>query len=402
MTTDNETSLRAQDRDLQRDARAWQRFTGMKYTETLRLMQHPLAQGILGERIGARDLIRVLTEHQALMDLDAPQPTTNLGENGLWSAREHPLRCTKEHDFLQLVLSVEVLRMFTVTSAPNNSAYSYALKHVAENFLGGVLENHSYVSNGKLIWAAAALKLPLTESSPGEQSLNAYLGLDSQQVQYARGMNGLAEQPRAHHHRPPGYLHLRAALEHYSKTGEAADRWNGVDDTAEPLTSPFHAWLTAQVDPSGQRGAIGTRENLAYDYRAGVTDSDHRVARAPEELLSILHEAGAAPEFLEAARSAVVEWARTSPLSTGIRTEQIDGDRHGHGGWGAGSGDVERYEYLCACGNGNILEEHDNIPGFREHDVRIMCETCRAVWQFVPELAVRGWRIEPIPTDLPA
>jgi hypothetical protein len=36
---------------------------------------------------------------------------------------------------------------------------------------------------------------------------------------------------------------------------------------------------------------------------------------------------------------------------------------------------VERYEeYLCACGDGTIIEEQHNVPGFREHDVRIDCD----------------------------
>ncbi|SDZ26577.1 hypothetical protein [Herbiconiux ginsengi] len=400
MTTDNDITLRLQNRELQRDARAWQRFAGMKYTEALRLMQHPLAQGILGDRISARELIRVLTEHQVLVDLDDGQTITNLGENGLWSAFEQPLICAEERDFLDLVLTIEVLRMFTVTPAPNDGAHSYSLKHVAENFLGSVLRDHSYVSNGKLIWAAAALGLPLAESSPGERSLNANLGLNPQQVQYARGMNRLGTQPRAHHHRPPGYRHLLAALEHYAKTGETTERWNGVDDAAEPLTSPFHEWLIAQVDSAGERGAIGSRETLAFDYIAGIADSDHGVARVPEELLTILHNVGAADEVFDAARSAIAEWARTSSRPVSIRTERIYGDKHGHQGWGAGGGTVERYEYLCPCGEGTILEEHDNIPGFREHDVRLMCGKCSAEWQFVDGRATRDWRLEPIPADV--
>jgi hypothetical protein len=396
MTTNNHTSLRVEDRELQRDARAWQRYTGMKYTAALRLMQHPLAQGILGERVGARALIQVLTDHPVLADTGATPSATNLGENGLWSASDRALRCAEERDFLELVLSIEVLRMFTPTSSPTDDANSYSLKHVAENFLGTALGDHSYVSNGKLIWAAAALGLPIAETTPGSRRLNVDLGLNPQQVQYARGMNGLAQQPRAHHHRPQGYLHLRAALERYAKTGKVGGRWNGVDETAEPLTSPFHEWLVAQVDPSGERGMLGTRATLAYDYCAGVADSDHGIARLPEELLSILHRVGADSEVFSAARSAVIEWARTSPLSSGIRTELVDGADDEHDGWGAGAGDVEKYEYLCPCGNGIILEEHDNIPGFREHGVRIMCETCRSEWQFNSRFAVRDWRIEPI------
>ena len=36
-----------------------------------------------------------------------------------------------------------------------------------------------------------------------------------------------------------------------------------------------------------------------------------------------------------------------------------------HSGYGAGSGDTEYYEYECPCGKGKVIEEHDNIPGFR-------------------------------------
>lgn len=32
---------------------------------------------------------------------------------------------------------------------------------------------------------------------------------------------------------------------------------------------------------------------------------------------------------------------------------------------------------LCPCRAGSILEEHDNIPGFREHDLKLMCDVCR-------------------------
>ncbi|MCJ1702134.1 hypothetical protein MT356_20680 [Rathayibacter festucae] len=395
MKTDPNTNRPSREGEYERDARAWRNYTGMKYTTALRLMKHPLAQGILGERVSARQLLRVLTEHPLLVDPSSVPPATILGENGLWSAQDHPLVCIEESDYINLVLSIEVLRMFKVTSAPKESAHSYPLKHAVENYVGAVLKDHSYVSNGTLIWAAAALGLPVAPSDPGERKLNVEVGVNSEQVQYVRGMNGLSKRPSAHHHRPPGYLYLRASLELYVRTGKVGARWDGVDAEAEPRTSSFHEWLIEQVSASGQRGVLGSRETLAYDYLAGVADSDHRVARSPEDLLMILNEVGAAPEVFDAARDAVVDWARRSPLSTGIRTERIDAGVDEHDGWGAGAGEVERYEYLCPCRRGIILEEHDNIPGFREHDVRIMCDSCRLNWQFVPQLPVRGWRVEP-------
>ncbi|MBF0671348.1 MAG: hypothetical protein IR160_02040 [Salinibacterium sp.] len=408
--TNNSTSV-ARSREIERDAKAWSKFSGMKYTQALRLMEHPLTQGILGDRICARDMIRALTEHPVLSepvwvtDADGKEfPTdervTHLGENGLFSADERQL-AVGEEDYLRVVLTAEILRAFTRTSDPQSDAFSYNLKHTAEEFLGEYLGKFTYISNGQAIWAAAALGIPLAESNPGELALNADFGLVPEQVDYARRMRrsggSSRDGIRAHHHRPPGYMFLQQALQKYRDSGETPVRWDGVDAHAEALTSPFHEWLVAQAAPGGDRGARGSLERLAGDYAAGVRDGDHGVARQPEDLLTILHDVGAHEDFFDTARRAVLDWARTSPLSMGIRTELVDWDRSDHAGWGAGTGDVERYEYRCPCGAGTILEEHDNVPGFREHDVRIMCDTCREEWDFVPGFSVRGWRIKPLP-----
>lgn len=409
MTTN--TTDHARSREVERDARAWSKFSGMKYTRALRLMEHPLAQGILGERICARDAIRVLTEHTALSaplsdaDSDGPptgteQRVSHLGGSGLWSAELSELPVATEDDYLSLILTAEVLRMFTATAEANSDAYSYNLKHTAEEFLGEHLGDLSYIANGQAIWAAAVIGLPVAETSPGEHELSADFGLASEQVDYARRMRRSVgrQEIRAHHHRPPGYNFLREALQRYRDSGEAPSRWSGIDEDAEPATSPFHEWLVAQATPVPERETDGSQNRLAGDYWAGFRDGDHGVAHQPEDLLEILHEVGAAPEFFAAARNAIVDWARTSPLSTGIRTELIGGDRAAHEGWGAGSGDVEWYEYRCPCGLDKIVEEHDNIPGFREHDVRILCTTCAPEWEFAAGLTVRGWRLIPIET----
>lgn len=55
---------------------------------------------------------------------------------------------------------------------------------------------------------------------------------------------------------------------------------------------------------------------------------------------------------------------------------------------------MERYEFDCPCGKGTVIEEHDNIPGFREHDVRLICDSCRNDWDFVPGLPTNRWRLE--------
>ena len=407
--TDNAKPERS--REVERDARAWSKFSGMKYTEALRAMEHPLAQGILGERIHARDLIRMLTEHPALSEpkwetdadgreVETDERVTHLGRNGLYAVEDRALSSATERDYVGLVLTAEVLRAFTPAAEPQGEAYSYNLKHTVEEFLGEHLGDHSYIANGQAIWAAAAVGIPIAESDPGEFSLNADFGLVPEQVEYARRMRRTSgssrDAVRAHHHRPPGYLFLQQALQQYRANGQAPGRWDGIDEQAEPLSSAFHVWLVAQAGPSGQRGPQGSRERLAGDYAAGVRDGDHGIARQPEDLLTILYRVGADDDFFDMAREAVLDWARTSPLSNGIRTELVDRDRSDHVGWGAGAGDVERYEFRCPCGDGEILEEHDNAPGFQEHEVRITCRTCKAEWKFVPGHSIRGWRISPI------
>lgn len=135
--------------------------------------------------------------------------------------------------------------------------------------------------------------------------------------------------------------------------------------------------------------------DLAGDYSAGVRDSDHRIAHTASDLLRVFQEVSHSPEAYDAAVASIAEWMRTTPSSAPIRTERVGGSKDDHQGWGAGAGTTERYEYLCPCGAGTIIEEHDNIPGFREHDVRIFCDKCREEWRFVEGRGVRDWALEP-------
>ena len=137
---------------------------------------------------------------------------------------------------------------------------------------------------------------------------------------------------------------------------------------------PFHDWLILQA---GRHDAVG---DPARDYSAGVRDSDHRIARTPDELLAIHYEVPRSPEAYDAAVSAIAEWMRTVPSPAPVRTERTGAGADDHEGWGAGASSVERYEYRCPCGDGKIVEEHDNVPGFREQDVWIDCDKCHAEW----------------------
>ena len=76
-----------------------------------------------------------------------------------------------------------------------------------------------------------------------------------------------------------------------------------------------------------------------------------------------------------------------------MRTKLISSNCENHVGWGAGSGDTERYEYVCPCGNGRIIEEHDNIPGFRDHAVFLDCKECSKHYKLDTANGVRNWEL---------
>lgn len=76
-----------------------------------------------------------------------------------------------------------------------------------------------------------------------------------------------------------------------------------------------------------------------------------------------------------------------------MRTKLIYSNNEPPQGYGAGSGDTERYEYECLCGKGRIVEEHDNIPGFRDRDVYICCEECAKKYSLDISKGIRNWEL---------
>ena len=76
-----------------------------------------------------------------------------------------------------------------------------------------------------------------------------------------------------------------------------------------------------------------------------------------------------------------------------MRTKLINSSNDPSEGYGAGSGTIERSEYECPCGKGKIVEEHDNIPGFREHDVNLWCKECASKYEINTSQGIRGWEL---------
>ncbi|MCC3278168.1 hypothetical protein LJ754_03205 [Arthrobacter sp. zg-Y40] len=379
MTSNNHSQNRA----LQQDARAWSEFTGINYTAALRQMQKPLAQGILGERVSARQLIATLEDHPLI---GGTGDDFVLGESGFYA--DNSWSFDGENDYIELALITEALRMFSpLAKTETPEVGSYTLKHTVEALLTDTPA--AYVSNGRLIWAAAALGLPIAEYDGGS-SLNLLIGVPDNEHDYLFKMVRSGQtRPQGHHFRPPGYEHLQAALARCAAGEPAGDPWvRPAPVVEEPAT--FHAWLLAQADRDEPIG------DFATDYAEGIRTSAHRIAQTPDELVLLLNELTHSPEAYDAARAAIGEWLGTMEPSPGIRTMRISSHREDVGGYGAGSGDMERLEYRCPCGYGRIVEEHDNIPGFREHSHRIDCGQCREEWRFLEGRSVRDWALEPV------
>ena len=411
MTSSNHTHSRA----LQQDAKAWAAFTGCNYTAALRQMNDPRAQGYLGERMSARQLITTLKDHILIGD-DGDEHV--LGEWGFYA--DDPFQFNQKTDYVELALTADMLRMFTpLAESAAPEVGSYSLKHTVENFLR---PHFSYITNGRLIWAAAALGLPIAEYDQ-DGGPNLLVGIPEREHDYVRRMVRTGQnQPQGHHHRPPGYKHLREALRRLAAGEPVGERW--VRSAPKVESAPFHDWLVLQAhrdDPVG---------DVARDYAASVRDSDHRIAHTGEELMQIFEETGYSLPAYRAAEDAVAEWNRLTSASdpkqttsvtpdgnaaaeeaaagetaaggtasqpaTGIRTERINTSNWETPGYGAGAGYVQRFEFLCPCGAGKVVEEHDRTPGFRDSDVWIECDKCRPEWRAVFGNTVSDWILEPV------
>jgi len=286
------------DRELQAEARAWATFTGANYTAALRQLNTPAAQGLLGPRVSPRHLIATLSEHPVIGSRGGEAVLREHGMTVSGQNDDGPAWAFNGHDdFVQLALITDTLRMFgPVVHGAAPEVGSYSAKHTVERILH---DSVSYVSNGRLIWAAAALGLTL---SPRElDSPNVKIGLPPLEHNYARSLvTPGAQLPSADHHRPAGYGALTLRLQQLAAGQPIDPRW--IPIAKRPVAHAFSDWLRAQSERDDPIG------DLARDYAAGLDDSAHRIAETPEELLAILDEVGCSLRVYEVAQAAGVEW----------------------------------------------------------------------------------------------
>lgn len=262
-------------RELQQDARAWAKFTDTPYTAALRQMQHPLAQGFLGERISARHLITTITTHPMLSN--ESKSRSFLSHGGIDSNPEWHFN--HQNDYVRLALITDMLRMFTpIPEGQLSEVNSYSLKHTTEEFL---IEPCTYVSNGQVIWAAAALGLVM-DSEPGF-SPNILIGISEREHDYVKRLHRTKRNaPKADHFQPPGYNYFHKALELYKVEEEPQGSWSGAKPTF--ITTPFHDWATKKA-----RGNSPVRE-AAEMYILDVFDSDCNIMNSGHEYLSYIED----------------------------------------------------------------------------------------------------------------
>ena len=62
-------------------------------------------------------------------------------------------------------------------------------------------------------------------------------------------------------------------------------------------------------------------------------------------------------------------------------------------GYGAGAGTLKFAEYECPCGKGKIIDDHDDTPGFRSHDIYFTCDECREKYDIDTSGGVSNWKL---------
>jgi hypothetical protein len=52
---------------------------------------------------------------------------------------------------------------------------------------------------------------------------------------------------------------------------------------------------------------------------------------------------------------------------------------------------IEYYE--CPCGNGRIVDDKDETPGFRSHDINIYCDECKQDYKIDLSNGFSNWKV---------
>jgi len=284
-----------------RDAKAWRDAADVNYTEALRLIEDPLHQGILGDRAVVRDLLRTLENHP---QIGSNHIASVLGRHGFGAST--PLLDDLDADLLRgVIMSIEFLRMFSAPSAAELATRStwkgsHQLKHRAEEFLAGTVDG--YVSDGTMIWAAAALGLPLRYNDGDLEAPNFDIAIPTNELTWLRlGTDRSFGKRRGDHFMPPGYARLKAVIE-LAEKGEPIDSALATPLAIREAHSPFHLWLSAQLRRDGDEG------RFVRDYLAGVDDSDHRPARSPEDLEAIMASLNYSYDALMSGHTLPADW----------------------------------------------------------------------------------------------
>lgn len=305
---------------IKRDAKAWRDAAGVNYTEALRLIEEPLHQGILGDRIVIRDLLRTLDE-DPLLGRDGY--AGKFGRNGLHA--DIAMRDELSEEVLrEVLLSAEALRMFShsKTLAPGGTppiaaagipfdtslidmysrewVSSYEMKHTVEFLLGPI---DPYISNGSVILAATMIGLPIVRFD--ESSPNVSIGVHRSEHDHLRRLLD-GDDLRSDHNLPPGYARLHAVLER-AAAGESFERELAIPLTPKKPDSAFHDWLVAQGDRPDMLG------RMARDYAESVSLSDHRTVDSPDDLLVLMKTLHSHADFDRAAEQLADEYRALAP-----------------------------------------------------------------------------------------
>ncbi|ANE03481.1 hypothetical protein [Corynebacterium crudilactis] len=371
----------------QQDAREWAKLTGINYTAALHQMMSPRAQGFLGPRIRVRDLISALNNDKliglGLSDLTGAEPGCN--EYGKPRGKlENPWEFNGKNDYVQLALIVDFLRMFTVVEKREEAeVHSGHLRAAAANLIMG--QECRSTSRGKILWAAAALGLPLWAAT-GDDPLNVLIGVSVHEYNYiAHMVNSGNAAPRVDHSqpsvndaRPAAYDYLMHAQTRALRGEMITDRWQPKLTAPTKDLRPFHDWLLTQTVGES---VIST---FARRYEHDVFTGIYGAAAQARDLLDAFRELASYRVVVEAIRQFYMDHPDAEPIRTHLLHTRIEQD-----------GGTELDIYSCPCGHSEILETVYTSSASDRAPLVINCDTCSKDWEITVLRKDSVWALVP-------